>query len=101
MMDINKEREAFEDATSTIDPSEVRRLDGFREGWEAYAAQQRTQSAGVPLTYLNPLLPRCTYSGACRVKALDLALLLCSGATTSTSATSFSALYSATIPGAV
>jgi hypothetical protein len=28
----------------------------------------------------------CTYSGECSVKALDLALLLCSGATTSTSA---------------
>ena len=42
------EREAIVAATSTIDPSEVRRLDGIREGWEAYAAWQRTQAAGVP-----------------------------------------------------
>ena len=42
------EREAFDEAVSTIDPSEVDRLDGIREGWEAHAAWQRTQSAGVP-----------------------------------------------------
>lgn len=42
------EREAFEAATSTIDPSEVERLDGIREGWEAYAAWQRAQAAVVP-----------------------------------------------------
>jgi len=38
--------------------------------------------------------------GECSVSALDLALLLCSGATTSTSATSLSASYKATIPAA-
>lgn len=42
------EREAFDEAVSTIDPSEVERLDGIREGWDAYAAWQRTQAAGVP-----------------------------------------------------
>lgn len=42
------EREAFEAAVATIDPSEVERLDGIREGWEAYASWQRTQAAGAP-----------------------------------------------------
>lgn len=69
------ERMAFVDATSTIDPSEVRRLDGFREGWEAYASWQRTQAAGVANEKPLPDLMLSSYHEAIGWNACRQAML--------------------------